>query len=362
MKKILVIEDEKAVRDSILDILDAEGFYAAGAENGQVGVELASQLQPNLILCDVMMPELDGYGVLRQLRLNPQTETIPFIFLTAKVERSDIRQGMTLGADDYLPKPFTHAELLQAITTRLNKQEAIVSQSEQRLDDLRQSISFALPRALTSPLGVITHLSSDLIEEYNTATPAEILEMAEMIHSNANLLHQLMHNFLLYAKLEVIATNPDQVKALQNYRIDYSETVIADEAIQKSEEYGRREDLELSLKSVSARISENKLKKIVEELVDNAFRFSTQGSLVKVYSFESDDKFVLHVIDYGRGMTAEQISHVGAYMQFDPELFDQQGTGLGLAIAKRLTELHGGEMLIESILGKQTIVRISLPR
>ena len=122
MRKILLIEDETSVRENLLDLLEAEGFETITAANGKVGIDLALSQAPDLILCDLMMPELDGYGVLQKLRQEALTATTPFIFLTAKSTRMDFRQGMDLGADDYLTKPFTRAELLSAINSRLNKQ------------------------------------------------------------------------------------------------------------------------------------------------------------------------------------------------------------------------------------------------
>ncbi|MBD2246340.1 EAL domain-containing response regulator [Nostoc sp. FACHB-888] len=121
MTKILIIEDQEAVRENILDLLEAEDFETIGAANGRIGVNLARSEVPDLILCDMMMPQLDGYGVLRILRQDPRTATIPFIFLTAKSAKSDFRQGMNMGADDYITKPFTRAELLSAIINRLEK-------------------------------------------------------------------------------------------------------------------------------------------------------------------------------------------------------------------------------------------------
>ena len=121
MPKILLIEDTPEIRHNVLDFLEAEDFEVMAASNGKDGVKLAKENLFDLILCDIMMPELDGYGVLTELRQDPKTVDIPFIFMTAKGERSDLRLGMTLGADDYLTKPFTPAELLDAITARLNR-------------------------------------------------------------------------------------------------------------------------------------------------------------------------------------------------------------------------------------------------
>lgn len=123
MKKILVIEDEPEMRRNITTILRLEKFHPVSAENGRVGVELARKEKPDLILCDVMMPELDGYGVLQSLRNDTDTAAIPFIFLTAKGEREDLRSGMNFGADDYLTKPVPKVELLKAIVARLQRSE-----------------------------------------------------------------------------------------------------------------------------------------------------------------------------------------------------------------------------------------------
>ncbi|RCJ24995.1 diguanylate cyclase [Nostoc sp. ATCC 43529] len=121
MPKILIIEDEESVRENILDLLEAEDFETIAAANGRIGLDLAISEVPDLILCDMMMPEIDGYGVLTALRQDPTTATIPFIFLTAKSAKSDFRRGMDLGADDYITKPFTRSELLSAIMNRLEK-------------------------------------------------------------------------------------------------------------------------------------------------------------------------------------------------------------------------------------------------
>jgi DNA-binding NarL/FixJ family response regulator len=121
MKKILVIEDEPEMRRNITTVLRLEKFVSVAAENGRVGVELARKERPDLILCDIMMPEMDGHAVLTELRGQADTASIPFIFLTAKGEKMDIRSGMNLGADDYLIKPVAKADLLAAIRSRLER-------------------------------------------------------------------------------------------------------------------------------------------------------------------------------------------------------------------------------------------------
>lgn len=144
MKKILVIEDEKFVRENILDLLDVEGFEVISAENGKIGIDLAKAMIPDLILCDVMMPGLDGYGVLTALRQNSLMASIPFIFLTAKAAKTDFRQGMELGADDYITKPFTRAELLGAIASRLKKQAALEKRYHAELQETKDQLNYLI--------------------------------------------------------------------------------------------------------------------------------------------------------------------------------------------------------------------------
>lgn len=135
-KKVLIIEDNLDIRENIVEILELANYIAFSAGNGKAGVELAMKNIPDIILCDIMMPELDGYGVLYMLNKHPETANIPFVFLTAKAERVDLRKGMEMGADDYLTKPFDDMELLNAIESRLKKKDAQVNFYSKSLDQL----------------------------------------------------------------------------------------------------------------------------------------------------------------------------------------------------------------------------------
>lgn len=143
MKTILVIDDNTDIRENTAEILALAGYQTFTAENGKRGVEIAAQEKPDLIVCDIMMPELDGYGVLHLLKKRPETEHIPFIFLTAKTERTDFRKGMEMGADDYITKPFDDIELLKAIEIRLKKIgiiQAQYAQGEQGANELLKEL------------------------------------------------------------------------------------------------------------------------------------------------------------------------------------------------------------------------------
>lgn len=361
MHKILVIEDDYSVRDNLLHLLETEEFEALGASNGKIGVELAFQHRPDLIICDVLMPGLDGFGVLTALRSSPDTKTIPFIFLTARTEPSDWREGMSLGADDYLTKPFTREELLTAISTRLEKQAAIKQQQAQKLDQLRTSINLSLPIELRSPLHTILGFSQYLTDSADTLEPSEIREISQTIHKSGERLYRLVQNFLLYAELELIATSPQRIEALRSSRTSSVVSLIEHTSRLMSQRVHREADLQLQLIDSSVQINKSRLEKIVEELLDNSFKFSDCGTPVRVVATPNAEMFTLSVTNYGRGMSAAQIAQVGAYQQFERKFYEQQGSGLGLSIIKHLAQLLGGELSIDSTPGKHTTVTVVLP-
>ncbi|MGD1910112.1 MAG: response regulator [Rivularia sp. (in: cyanobacteria)] len=360
--KILIVEDDINVRENILDLLDAENFHAVAAQNGCIGLELANKEIPDLIICDVMMPELDGYGVLNALRRNPVTATIPFVFLTAKSDRLDFREGMRLGADDYLTKPFTKDELLETIKCRLEKQFIINQNSQHELRELRRSIAFSLPHEIRTPLSGILGFSQLLMKKHETIEKQEIYHMAENIKKSANRLFDFTQKFLLYAQLESIATDSEKIKFIQSdisYFIVDSFTLLIKE---RATNLRRETDVKISFDSqCKVKIATNRLYSIIEELIDNCLKFSEPNTSIFVSSFVKNNYLILSFTNYGRGMSASEIHNVGAYKQFNRHIYEQQGSGLGLIIVKRLAQLHKGSLEIQSTPGDKTIVQVKLP-
>lgn len=361
MATILVIEDEETIRENLIELLEVEDFETLGAENGRQGVQLAKAQLPDLILCDVMMPELDGRGVLKALRSEPMTATIPFIFLTAKADRVDIREGMELGADDYLTKPCTSDELLRAINTRLQKHQVIRQKAQEQLDELRTNLTRSLPHELRTPLNGIIGFSDLILVEYDNLEREELLEMVEHIHASGHRLYRVIFNFLIYAEIEIASSNPEQLNQMRKVQISCCKSSLTEQTRKQALQVKRLEDVQIQLQESAVAIHAERLEKILEELLDNAFKFSSPGSPVEVKSEIQRDTFILSVKDQGRGMTPEQISEVGAYMQFERRLYEQQGMGLGLAIVKRLADLYWGKVHIESQPNQFTCVRVYFP-
>jgi len=202
MKKILVIEDEPEMRRNLTTILRLEKFHPLAAENGRVGVELAKKEKPDLILCDVMMPELDGLGVLQALRDDPSTVTIPFIFLTAKGEKGDVRSGMNLGADDYLTKPVAKADLLSAVRSRLQRA------TQQSKPEFKPDFSSSKP--LESVLGLTPRVAETLLWIAQGKTNGDIAMILGISEATVK-----KHVLEIFGKLSVETRTAASLRALE---------------------------------------------------------------------------------------------------------------------------------------------------
>lgn len=182
MRKILVIDDEEWLREMIQLALRQHGFEVIEAENGEKGIAVAKKELPDLILCDVNMDKVDGYSTLSALRSESSTATIPFILMTGLADQAGMRHGMELGADDYLPKPFTIDALYAAVDIRLKKVNVVRQEAEKKLADLRENISMMLPHELRTPLNGILAYGEILNSDAESLQPAEISEMGQVIY------------------------------------------------------------------------------------------------------------------------------------------------------------------------------------
>lgn len=362
MSRVLVIEDEDPLRSDILETLHYEGFEGHGAENGLVGVQKARELHPDVIVCDVMMPGMDGYEVLKELREKPETETLPFIFLTALGDRVYQRKGMEGGADDYVSKPFQTGELMRAIKKQMEKKAARAREFEGRMKDIRDSIFQTLPHEIRTPLMSILGYAELLVESPGFFQSDQIVQMADSIYQAGVRLHRLTENYLLASQLQVIALSPDTVARLRSQVVDRPVVLVEDTAIVQTRHHKREADLKLELRGVPTHVASEHLKKIMLELVDNACKFSAPGTPVTVQVSADEQFLTVAVSNHGDGMTEEEIASIGLGVQFNRDLKEQQGNGLGLFIIKQLATLYGGVFEVASVPGQMTTVCVTLPR
>lgn len=352
MLKILTIEDNALVRKLVKKSLSDE-FIILEAEDGLTGVRLAREHQPDLIICDIAMPGMDGFEVLKTLNDQKETQIIPFIFLTALHEKRLMRQGMELGADDYLTKPFTVDELRQAVQARLKKKSVQTAATNRTLEELRLNIARSLPHEFRTAI-MVADGYAHLIETDSDGMTDEQKSMLTSIRSSMNRLYKLAENFLWYSRTEFM-------KSTSREQTEEPDAIIAAAARRQARTFAREDDLVLSLEQACICMSYEQLKKITEELVENAFKFSEPGTPVHVISGLEADYYALAVSNYGRGLKPEEIEKIDGFIQFERDQYEQQGIGLGLTIVKRLVEACGGHLAIQSYPEEKTTMVVYLP-
>jgi signal transduction histidine kinase len=362
VKKILVIDDEEWLREMMQLALRQRGYEVIEAQNGPDGIEKARAELPDLILCDVNMGKINGYLTLSALRNEAPTAAIPFILMTGMADNAGMRHGMELGADDYLPKPFTTEVLYAAVEARLKKSQTVRDEAERKLAHLRDNISLMMPHELRTPLNGIISNAELLATAAETLKAAEIAEMGQEILKSSQRLERLIENFLIYAQLELIAADPKNVNALRIGKTQQPAALVKKIAGAQAAQSARVDDLKIEAADIPLPMSEEYFSKVVNELVQNAFKFSGAETPVQVKLAESFNGVEFSVTDQGCGFSTEQIRRIGAYVQFDRKMQDQQGLGLGLTIVKRLAELHGGSLVFEGRKGSGTTVTVKLPK
>jgi signal transduction histidine kinase len=268
---------------------------------------------------------------------------------------------MNLGADDFLAKPFMLGDLMAAVNARLKKHQTVTEISNEKLTQLRDSISLAMPHELMTPLNGIIGFSSILLSDVASLSQADIAEFAQHIHDSAQRLQRVIENFLLYSQIELTANDPAKIAALRR-----SEPVTVKDSIdliarKRASAFNRVTDLKMDVAEACIRVAHPKLEKIVSEILDNAFKFSQAGAPVELHGKPSKEFYHVTITNHGRGMTPEQITALGAHMQFERKFYEQQGAGLGFAIARRLIEVHGGSAKVSSEPGKSVTVDLFFP-
>jgi DNA-binding response OmpR family regulator len=346
MNTILLIEDEHDVRQGIVKALTYEDYRVLEAENGQQGIETARAQRPDLIICDIMMPERSGYSVLVELRKDPQTAMIPFIFLTALSGRADFYDGIQLGADAYITKPFAIESLLATVKAQLAQRDSSVSR---HLDRIRVGLAKSIPPTIQSSLtgilgfsGLLAKLGKDVPPQ-----PDDFQDIQIAIYDHARRLQRVLNNYVLYCELRVLQYDTEMREQWLAEEVPVtSSQAILEIATAKAREFQRLEDLRTNLSDDDVSLSPGLLHTVIEELLDNAFQFSQPGMPVQLEIQQTPEEIGIYVHDRGCGMTGEQLAA--------PE----RTYGLGLLVCRLLTELFAGTLAVHSEPGQGTTVAV----
>lgn len=343
---VLLVEDDESIREVTELALEMAGYEVLSCPDGLAALDEMRRCVPDLVLSDVVMPKMDGFELLRTVRRSPFWHTLPFVVMSAQADSGDVRLGMSLGADDYLTKPFKTEDLLRTLELRFERAEFIdeITRGKERF------LSRVLPHELRTPLtGIIGYadLLVQLAEDGEALPASELAEYGHNIGRSGHRLLQTAKDLSLWAEYELIAgqrrnrEHPNWTSSL----IDENE--LAAQFRQIAVDCGRLPDLKMKLACGSQAVPGPGLARVLQHLVENAFHYSKPGESVRVEVWANKKQFRFLAADQGRGMTPDQILRIGPFRQFEREIHEQQGMGLGLALASRLAELAGGEFLLE---------------
>ena len=364
MTRLLIIEDEAPLLEIILNMLRYTGFDVVGALDGEAGVGLAHTYRPDLVISDIRMPELDGYGVLEALRADPETAALPFIFLTAKAEHDDRRYGMRLGADDYLTKPFTNEELLEAIETRLARQAHFntlqerlheVSQAEQLKTDLIRIAAHDLRSPLTSlklALNVLKRkhavgILDERLEEFNQIAAAT----AQMETITSDILSLQRAEATIQRDFRQPVNLCGLVEAI--YQATYA----------SAQTRNLRFELEVASPEIMVLVDTAQLREAIQNLLTNAIKYTPEGGEIMIRLERRGQTAQLTVEDNGYGVPDDQMSQLFQpfFRARTPETEEISGFGLGLNLVKNIVERHQGKMIVQSVYGQGSVFGFFLP-
>ncbi len=359
---ILVVDDHEPLRKAIQGILESEGYKITTASDGLHALQLMNKELPDMVIADIMMPRMDGYDLYRAIRSRPDWVSMPFIFLTAKAEKEDKLRGKSLGAEDYLTKPFDTDELLIAVQSRLKRAQAIQEFAQTQFEELKQQIANVLGHELRTPLTYVRGYTELALEEVPDTDGLQAFLMG--IKRGADQLDRLVGDLMLLVQLDTGRTE-EEYRLLAHVYDDTSDVLKS--AITQYNQQALDQSVILEIDVTPdlppVKLCDPLFNNALGRLIDNAIKFSRENDrLVTVSAYETDDWVEIAVTDQGIGIPAHYMPHLfERFRQFDREEMEQQGAGLGLALAKEIITLHGGDITVTSAHGQGSTFTIHLP-
>jgi two-component system sensor histidine kinase/response regulator len=368
---ILIVDDIPKNLQVLSSILNTENYQISFASNGSQAIEVARSSNPDLILLDIMMPEMDGYEACRIMKSDETLRHIPVIFLTGKAETEDVVRGLKLGAVDYVTKPFNSSELLTRVRTHLelkHSRDALLEYNDELINtqtELKSVLASKdkffsiIAHDLRGPFTGFLGLSELLRDKYSDMSGEDISRISSSMNQAAKNLFSFLENLLEWSRSQMgrMEFNPSKLDVYETIERTYSifEATAAEKEI---------ELINLMERNTFANADNNMLNTIVRNLVSNALKFSNQGSKIEVSSTQFNDDFIeICIQDYGVGMDHDaQIKVFKIDEKYSrPGTANERGTGLGLILCKDLVEKHGGMIALESKLEQGTCFKFTLP-
>jgi two-component system sensor histidine kinase/response regulator len=357
IRRVHIIDDDAALGAALSAGLEAYGYRTTFSCTAEAGWTAMHQELPDLVLCDINMPGRNGHRLLEDVRKDDELGNCPFVFMTGNPIFASPRDGMDLGADDFLLKPFTLETLVACVGARLRRSE-ISSQGEARLvKELRDGLRRSLPHEFFTPLTGVMGFAEMLDQDGDFMNPAERKEALKNIMLSGRRLQRTLRNYI-YA-LDRLA--PDSATPFSVLSGPSIKQVLEQGVKAAADRHQRQADILMEIEGTPIAGSAYELAILVEELMDNALSFSPVKSVVRVRALRVADEYLISVADHGRGMTRQQLKSLGLFRQFDRHKYEQQGLGVGLFIVQQVVRRFGGRLRFESVQGSGTTCHVILP-
>ena len=364
MPLILIVDDVPKNIQLLGNVLSNEGYDISIAENGIEALETVEEVLPDLILLDVMMPEMDGHEACARLKENSETKDIPIIFLTAKTETEDIVKGFELGAVDYVTKPFNSTELLARVRTHLALKQARDKERKyiKRLEKLNKEKNELLGMAahdLRNPISAIKMSMSLMLSMFNKNLMEEQIELIEESVDISNYMLNILNDLLDVTAIEAGKLSM-KLKPL-NYSDFLKHMCKVNRFLVDNKQMTLKLNIDEDISEMN--IDKNKLTQVLNNLITNAVKFSFPETTITVDAVIENGQIVTSVTDQGQGIPEKDLSKL--FKEFQKTSVKATGnetsTGLGLAITRRIVEGHGGKISVESEVGKGSRFFFTLP-
>ncbi|OQY28903.1 MAG: hypothetical protein B6244_05715 [Candidatus Cloacimonetes bacterium 4572_55] len=361
MKKIiLVVEDNVAVLQSIRYCLTMEGFSVITANNGQDALGVLNNQFPDLIISDIMMPKMDGYTFYQNLQSHTKLRSIPFLFLTAKAGKKDIRIGKEMGVDDYIIKPFEPMDLVSTVKGKLLRHQDHEVSRLQEIEQLSDHFLTYLINKLHSPLTLVRGWMHILLDPRYQFPDEELQNIYKTVVKGCAEMDNLLENFTFLEKLQEFKRSDHFMEGAAALSVNKLLNHVCNKI--KSQFQDVRIKMALPESTFFVKGHSKFLSKMFEELMENAAKFTQkEPKQIQISLYPSRDQIKVEILDNGSGIAVNDLDRIfNKFFQCDPDR--TEGTGLGLALAKMSVELHGGSISVDSLAGQGSIFRVILPR
>lgn len=346
---VLLVDDNELVLEVTADLLRSEGFTVLAAGDAAHALQMLAERVPDVIVSDIMMPEIDGYAFYQQVLQHARWCQIPFIFLTALGTQRDVRMGKELGCDDYLVKPFEPRDLVAVINGKLMQSRRRESVNRAQIEDYRRRIVNTLSHEFRTPLVAINTGSELLIDQHSSLQPDRVKTLLCSIHRGGQRLQRLVNDFMALQQIDSGSAAMASIKLKRT--VSLLEMVEA--AVDMLREcYGDecpeiRFDVPTDTCSEGweVEVYETQIIDVLERILNNAAKFGGTSGQIQLSCRGGEGSVVVSIRDFGPGMPPEKVAEAcQTFTQFERDRYEQQGCGIGLAIANYYTELNGGKL------------------